>query len=89
MCSGVNFLCVVLGYASIISPVFLCLHVYSLLSVGFLAVSVCVCCHSLSVSACVRVCVHSVKWNGRRCREYNRGPTEVASRHSSSLPLTL
>lgn len=55
-------------------------------------------------SSCEPFCVHilmparlllyqsvnnSVKWNGRCCREYNRGPTEVASRHSSRLPLTL
>lgn len=73
--------CVALGYASIILPVFLCLHVCILLSMSLLLY--------LCVSVCVRVCAHSVKWNGRCCREYNRGPIEVASRQGSSLPLTL
>lgn len=42
---------------------------------------------SVHVCECVWVSVsvyaHSVNWNGRYWREYNRGPTEVASRHSS------
>lgn len=57
---------------------------------------ICVCIHHpacLSVSACVHppvcvtvcVCARSVKWNGRCCREYKRGPTEVASRHINPL----
>lgn len=43
------------------------------------------------VCVCVRrrVCAYAAKWNGRSCREYNRGPPEVASRLNPSLPLTL
>ena len=53
------------------------------------AVSVCVCGVCVCVCVCVSVCAHSAKWNGRYYGEYNRGPTEVATRHNSSLPLTL
>lgn len=85
------------GNASIILAVFVfaCGHppvsvlLYLSVCVSVCGHSVSVCGHSMSVSACVTVCPHSVKWNGRCCREYNRGPTEVASRHSSSHPLTL
>lgn len=54
----------------------------------FVAVSVCICCHSVSVSVCVSVHTQSSGMGGA-AEKYNRGPTEVASRHSSSLPLTL
>lgn len=63
-------------------PVSLCLHLNSLLSLRLPCLDVCVCVR-------VRLCVHSAKWNGRSCREYNRGPTEVARRHKPSRPLTL
>lgn len=50
-------------------------------------------CQNVSMCVCARVharvYAHPAKWNGRSWREYNRGPTEEASRHNSSLLLTL